>query len=523
MTTPENTHRRASDEKSDQHAQVQHQHEKHESGPHKKKHRRGRRGGKRHKKHDDKQGQGSDQDKTKQHKPPSHRAKIALFVILIGAAVLAIGFALVLHFRHSHADKKEHGKRVDELALGPEIPVAIVQKAPPTRQVTLPGDVRALKLAVVYARVSGYLEELEVDRGDPVKAGQVLGKVVTPETGMQLASLEANLNTKSAIANRLRPLVTKGVVAQQDLDRADADVQQARSDVDRLRQLQGFDLIRAPFDGVVTKRYVDVGALMPAPTGSTQSAQPLVDVADISRVRIVVYVGQRDATGINVGDKLTVVRDDDPAHPIEGSVTRIPKDLDLQTRTMWVECELPNPDGRLYPGLFVTVTIDVPAATGVVIPSDAISLIGGKAMVAKIEQNKIAFVPVIVADDDGKVARIVGGLKVGEQIATRISDELTDGAVARPITPEQLKQRQEQEKQEKREKGGSGSSAGSGPGSGSGSGSANLPGTGPTTPAGSTNNGDSATSSAPAKGPPNAANGGSLGVGTGSGSGSGKQ
>lgn len=443
----------------------------------KKPHRRGRRGGRRHKKHASGSGSG---EKTAQHKPPSHRAKIALFVLGIGAVVLVAGFATLLHLKHAHADSKEHGKRIDELALGPEVPVAIVKPAPKTRKVTLPGDIRPLRLAVVYARVSGYLDELEVDRGDHVKKDQVLGKVVTPETELQLAPLEANLKTKSVIADRLRPLVTKGVVSQQDLDRADADVQAARSDVDRLRALKSFDLIRAPFDGIVTKRYVDVGALMPAPTGSTQSSQPLVDVADISKVRIVVYVGQRDATGVTVGDKLQITRDDDPTHPIDAAVTRIPQDLDLTTRTMWVEAEVPNPDGRLYPGLFVTVTLNLPAPDGVTIPSDAITLIQGKAMVAKIAGGKIAFVPVVVADDDGKIARVVAGLKVNDQIANRVSDELADGAVARAVTPEQLKQRkQEAASSDQRKK------AGSGAGSGSGSGSAappKYPGTGPAFP-----------------------------------------
>ena len=249
-----------------------------------------------------------------------------------------------------------HGRRrraraaCARLELGLEITVATATVAPATRTVVLPGDVRAWRLAVVYARVSGYLEDLEVDRGDRVAKDQLLGRLTTPETEYQLRPLEANLATKQIIANRLRPLVPKGLVSQQDLDAADADVQQAQSDVDRLRAFKGFEALRAPFAGIVTQRYVDVGALMPAPTGSTQSAQPLVDIADVSRVRVVVYVGQRDATGIHVGDRLSIVRDDDPTDPIAGEVSRIPVDLDLRTRTMWVEADVDNVDGRLYPG-----------------------------------------------------------------------------------------------------------------------------------------------------------------------------
>ena len=147
-----------------------------------------------------------------------------------------------------------------------------------------------------------------------------------------------------------------------------------KSEVDRIGALQGFDVLRAPFAGIVTQRYVDVGALMPAPTNATQSAQPLVDIADTTRVRVVVYLGQRDAVGVRLGDALSVVRDDDPLHPIAGRVTQIPHELDPRTRTMWVECDLDNPTGKFYPGVYVTVVLDVAAPAGVLIPSAALAL-----------------------------------------------------------------------------------------------------------------------------------------------------
>ncbi|HEY1547624.1 MAG TPA: efflux RND transporter periplasmic adaptor subunit [Kofleriaceae bacterium] len=383
---------------------------------------------------------GHDRDHGNEHggsrKPSSKRAKLILFVVGIAAVVAMALFVVLLRHHHTKADADERKQREDALAQGPQITVATATKAPPTRTVVLPGDVRAWRLAVVYARVSGYLAELTVDRGDKVDKDQVLGRVTTPETELQLRPLQANLGTKRAIANRLRPLVPKGLVSQQDLDTADANVQQAQSDVDRLEALKGFEAIRAPFAGTVTQRYVDVGALMPAPTGSTQAAQPLVDIADLSRVRIVVYVGQRDATGIHVGDHASIVRDDDPTHPIAGEVTRIPTDLDLRTRTMWVEIDLDNPGGHFYPGLYVTVSLDVPAAEGVLIPSDAVALIDGKPEVALIKDGVAHFTKITIADDDGRTARVVAGVHVGDQISARISDELRDGGRVRAKPPQ---------------------------------------------------------------------------------------
>jgi membrane fusion protein, multidrug efflux system len=370
-------------------------------------------------------------DDIDQHRPPSRRAKLILFAVGIIGVIVLLLFVLWLHHHHAAADERDRQAREHDLEQGPRITVSAARQAPPVRQISLPGEVRPWRVAVVYARVSGYLDELFVDRGDRVTKDRVLGRVTTPETELQLAPLEANLRTKQVIANRLRPLVPKGLVSQQDLDAADADVQAAQSDTDRLRAFKGFETVRAPFDGIVTQRYVDVGALMPAPTGSTQTAQPLVDISDVSTVRVVVYVGQRDATGIHVGDRLSIVRDDDPTHPIVGQVSRIPVDLDLRTRTMWVEADVPNPTGQLYPGSFVTVTLDVPAPAGVLIPSDSIALVAGKASVAIVKDNVVHFVPVDVTDDDGRSARVVKGVQVGELIANRISDELHDGGRVR--------------------------------------------------------------------------------------------
>jgi RND family efflux transporter MFP subunit len=372
--------------------------------------------------------------------PPKHGGLILGIVGVV--AVVAIGlFVLIKHHRHSSADDDERRKREEIAAKGPEVPYILATPAPIMRKIVLPGDIRPYQLATVYARVSGYLAELDVDRGDHVEKNRVLGRVTTPETELQLLPLEANLSTKRAIADRLKPLVPAGVVSQQDLDRAIADVQQAKSEVDRLRALKNFDEIRAPFSGVVTKRYVDVGALMPAPTGATSSAQPLVDVADTSRVRVVIYVGQHDATGVQLGDPVSIQRDDDPLHPVKATVTRIPRELDLRTRTMWVEADVDNADGVLYPGLFVTVAMEVPAASGVVIPSDAISLIKGTPAVALMADGKVHFQEIEVADDDGKLARVVNGVKPGDMVAMRISDELIDGGKVRPIDPEEAKKR----------------------------------------------------------------------------------
>jgi RND family efflux transporter MFP subunit len=333
----------------------------------------------------------------------ARRRPYSIVGMLIVVAVVAI-----LHVRQSSADSRERSRREAELARDAEIPVAAVKLAPKTRKVVLPGDVRPLRLAVVNARVSGYLFGLAVDVGDRVARNQLLGRVMPPETALELAPLEASLLTRRAIADRLHSLVAGGV-AQQDLDRADADVRAAQSAIDRLRAIQRVDTIRAPFAGVVTKRYVDLGALMSAPTGSSRTAQPLVDVSDTSRVRVVVSVGRHDATSVHLGDPLSIARAGDPTHPIAGVITRI--------AATWIESEVDNPNNALDPGLVVTVTLHVAAPDGVVVPSDAISLVHGTPMVAVIRDDHVHFVVVTIADDDGTIARVIAGLQPGEVVA----------------------------------------------------------------------------------------------------------
>jgi RND family efflux transporter MFP subunit len=305
--------------------------------------------------------------------------------------------------------------------------------APPQRTLNLPGDVRAYRQATLYSKVSGYLKEIRVDRGDTVKANDILGVVAAPETDQQLSSLENGLTAKKQIAARLKALVPTGVASQQELDRAEADVHTAQADVDRLVAVRGFDVIRAPFDGTITARYADPGALMPAATGATQSAQPLVDIADESRVRIVVYLGQLDAPFVKDGDPCTVVRDADPSKPIVAKITRTAHALDPRTRTMWVEVELDNKERLFYPGLFVHVALTLAAAPGLIVPADAVFLRGGQPTVAVVADGRAKFTQIQIGDDDGKTVRVLGGLQAGESVALHVGDDVSDGGAVQVV------------------------------------------------------------------------------------------
>src|SRR5262249_42143836 len=194
---------------------------------------------------------------------------------------------------------------------------------------------------------------VRVDRGDRVEQNEVLGVIEVPEVEQEALPKRADLAMKKLTDSRYRSLAGEGVVSQQDTDRAAADLRIATADLARLEALRGYQVIRAPFAGTITARYADPGALLQAAT-STQSALPLARVADLDRVRIDVYLGQKEALRVHVGDPVSVVVDHRAA-PFEAKISRFEKELDPRTRTMLTEVELDNREAELYPGTFVHV------------------------------------------------------------------------------------------------------------------------------------------------------------------------
>jgi len=351
-------------------------------------------------------------------------------VLLVGALVFLLGRA------RRDAAATERRERLEATAAGLPVRTVKVAPAPPTRTIDLPGDVRAFRQTTIYAKVSGYLREVRVDRGDVVKTNDVIGVVSVPETDQQLSGLEAELAAKKQLAERTRALVPSGVAAQAELDRADADLKTIQAEVDRLTALRGYNVIRAPWGGTITVRYADPGTLLAAATGSTQSVQPLVELVDMSKVRVVVYLGQLEAPQVKEGDAVAIVRDADPGHPVPATITKVPRALDPRTRTMPVEIWLDNDDNLFYPGLFVHVKLTVQAAPAMFVPSEAVLVRAGKPIVAKVENGHAKFTEIQVADDDGKTVRVASGVRVGDEVILSVGDEISDGAPVQPVAPQ---------------------------------------------------------------------------------------
>src|SRR5512140_3832822 len=297
--------------------------------------------------------------------PESNRKTRLVAASSIAAVIAAAAGTVALFARERSAQARQSEQLQKELAQGPLVRVARVALAPADRIVSLPAEVRAEQHATLYAKVSGYVKEVRVDKGERVRKGQVLAVLESPDLDQQVASAQAELTFRKQQLERTLRLAPSGRVSVQDREAAEEAVKVAKAALARAQVQQGYEILRAPFDGTVTARYADPGALLPAATGSTTAAQPLVDVAQLDRLRLALQLAP-----------------DQPA--CEARVSRIAQALDPRTRTMLCEIDLPHPPPGLYPGGFVQTTIALHGQPRPLLPSEALLGQGGQLFVALV-------------------------------------------------------------------------------------------------------------------------------------------
>ncbi|HLK90790.1 MAG TPA: efflux RND transporter periplasmic adaptor subunit [Polyangia bacterium] len=352
-----------------------------------------------------------------------------LGIVALVAALLA---AVLLFWHRHHTLAREADRRQDEVAKGPRVFVAEARLSDEGRELTLPADVRGFLQATVYAKIAGYVKTMRVDKGDRVTPGEVLGVLESPEVDHQVAAAEADLVIKRRTFERYRALVKTDYVSVQDFETARAQSEVSEATLRQTKALQAYKTLRAPFGGIVTARYVDPGALVPAATGSTQAALPLVDVADLRRLRILVFVQQDAAPFVQAGDPVHIAIDQQPNVRIDAPISLCAKALDPRTRTMLCEVWIDNRHD-LYPGTFVHATLRLRTTRVPVVPSEALLVRNGRPAVAVVGDGRLRFKPVKAGLDDGKTVQILDGLAVGERVALAPPASVADGAVVQAV------------------------------------------------------------------------------------------
>jgi membrane fusion protein, multidrug efflux system len=354
----------------------------------------------------------------------------------VGIGIVAVAGIGVFQLWRSQGSDLDQARsaRAQTVALGPRVQVIAVSQGPKERAITLLADVRPFATATLYGKVSGYLKSVHVDKGDAVKAGQVIAEVESVETDHQYQAAVADLENKRRVAGRSRELLTRGNVAPQAAETAETNERVAQSVVKQLETMRSYEILRAPFAGIVTARYADPGALLQNAAASQSNSLPVVTISDISKLRVAVYVTQQDVPFVHLGDVAEVFDAANPDRRVKAKVSRTSGSLDPLTRTLLVEVDVDNADYFMVPGSFAYVTLRAPVRSYVQIPISGLVIRGAEQFVGILTGgSKIQFRRVKVANTEGNLINLADGLTVGDRIAINIPDEVTEGSRVQPI------------------------------------------------------------------------------------------
>lgn len=295
-----------------------------------------------------------------------------------------------------------------------QVQVTSPQRGEIHRFITLPGTLRANQQVTLHAKVAGYLKSIAVDKGDAVKAGQILAEIEMPEVVAERAKYEAELNIAKVESGRLKTARAKApdLITPAATDTADARLAMAQAGLALNDSLMRYSRIAAPFDGVVTMRYFDAGAFVPAATASgNPTAAAIVTIMDYSTVRVRVPVPEIESARIQAGQPVIVTTDALPGRTIRGTVTRHSGALDEATRSLLIEADVPNADGSLRPGMYVSARIGVEKHTNaLLIPAAALVREKAAGFVFTLVDGKAVRVPVKYGFIDGTHAEILEGI-----------------------------------------------------------------------------------------------------------------
>jgi RND family efflux transporter MFP subunit len=364
--------------------------------------------------------------------------------ILVAAAALALLALVIYSGVHSRAVAEARLEQRTEQAAIPTVDVLFPREGAPTQEIVLPGNTQAFSDSPIYARTSGYLRRWYFDIGAHVQKGQLLAEIETPEVDQQLLqaradldTAQANLNIAKITASRWQDLVSTGSVSQQETDQAvsnlsavKAAVESSSANVRRLEQLQSFEKIYAPFDGIITARNTDIGALIDA--GASTQPKELFHITAIRTLRLYVAVPEVYSRAARSGASAALTLDEFPGQTFHGTLVRNANSIDLASRTLLVEVDVDNPTGQLLPGAYVFVHLKLPDQThSVTIPSNTLIFRKEGLQVGLVRNGKAELVPVRISRDYGNSVEIVSGLQPTDAVIVDPSDSLVAGMPVR--------------------------------------------------------------------------------------------
>jgi len=368
---------------------------------------------------------------------------------LVAVAALAIVGAVILAGALPRIRARERVDAATEIMAVPSVSVTRLQLSSPTRELILPGSVQAFSDSPIFARTNGYLKAWYVDIGARVKKGQLLAEIETPEVDQQLdqaradlATAQANYKLSQITATRYQDLLKSDSVSQQATDNAQGDfaartamVQSAQDNVNRLEELQSFEKIYAPFDGVISARNIDIGDLIDAGS-SGGPARELFHIVSTKILRVYVSVPQVDSQVANPGLQAYLTFPQFPGRKFPGRLVRNADALDASSRTLNTEIDVDNPTGELRPGSYAEVHLKLPEdARTFLLPVDTLIFRAQGLQVATVKGNQAQLVHVTLGQDYGNQVQVVAGLNGNETVIDNPPDSLLSGEPVRVSQP----------------------------------------------------------------------------------------
>ena len=382
--------------------------------------------------------QNSPDERRERPSNPNKGWVIAVLAFLVVAALVISG--IVPRVRARNMVRAE----TNQMAI-PAVILAKPKKSAPGQEVILPANIQAFRDAPIYARTNGYLRKWYVDIGGRVKAGQLLAEIDTPEVDQQLHQARADLSTAEAnfhlseiTAQRYQGLMKSDSVSQQDADNATGDfaakraiVQSAQANLRRLEELQSFQRIYAPFDGILTARNTDIGQLINSGS-STGPKSELFHIAAPGKLRVYVNVPEIYSRASKPGLQADLTLAEFPGRRFEGTLVRSASAIDQSSRTLLVEIEVDNPTGELLTGAYAEVHLKLPGNVSTfTIPVNTLLFRSEGLRVAVVKDNKTDLVPVTLGRDFGSEVEVLVGLNGDENLIVNPPDSIVSGQEVR--------------------------------------------------------------------------------------------
>jgi RND family efflux transporter MFP subunit len=363
---------------------------------------------------------------------------------IAGVVVAIVAIVIVVHGVWSRASENSHLRDWTDAQALPTVAVIMPATGANASGLELPGRLEAYARAPIYARVSGYLKDYKVDIGAQVKAGQLLAEIETPDLDQQLSqgradlvTAQANENLAKLTSDRWQTIVKTGAVAKQDADEKLGDYQAkqamtkaSQANVERLLAMKNFTRITSPFDGIITARNTDVGALINV---GSSTGQELFVVSDTHKLRVYVNVPQSYVPSVPPGTKATMTVPDRPDKKYEATVDSSSQAVTAASGTTLMQLSVDNTDGELLPGGYSSVRLNLPGNTGVLsVPASALIFDSKGLSIATVgNDNRVTVKPVTIARDLGKTIEIRGGLGANDKVIDSPPDGIVTGAEVR--------------------------------------------------------------------------------------------